>query len=176
MQLCMTLGHTHPLGVLQFLATESVALFCMAEEMQWASHGAIKAMELYDESIAVRTIAPWEPHIRVYITVGGGDPSKLQSPPSEGRVTLIHLLVTLTGVGVLCNTSRESLAVSQTRNCINSWKISIRRLHFVICMHPPAIINQLLGVNLQQAVILMGMTWRSPFQEGEGGFPQDNHL
>ena len=48
----------------------------MAEEMQWASHGAIKAMELCNESIAVRTVAPLEPHIRVYITVGGGDPSK----------------------------------------------------------------------------------------------------
>ena len=64
---------------------ELVALFHMVEEMQWASHGAIKAMELHDESIAIRTIAPSEPHIRVYITVGGGDPSKLQSLPSEGE-------------------------------------------------------------------------------------------
>ena len=42
-------------------------------------------MELHDESIAVRTVASLEPHIRAYITVGGGDPSKLQSPPSEGE-------------------------------------------------------------------------------------------
>ena len=33
-QICMTLGHIHPLGVLWYLATELVALFCMAEEMQ----------------------------------------------------------------------------------------------------------------------------------------------
>ena len=33
-EICVTLGHTHPLGVLWYLATESVALFCMTEEMQ----------------------------------------------------------------------------------------------------------------------------------------------
>ena len=76
MQICMTLGHTHPLGVLPFLAMELVALFCTPEEMQQASHGVIKVMELCNESIAIRTVAPLEPHIRKYITVGGGDCSK----------------------------------------------------------------------------------------------------
>ena len=66
MQLCMTLGHTHPLGVLQFLATELVALFRMAEEMQCASHGAIKVMELHDKLIAVRTIAPSDHQLHTY--------------------------------------------------------------------------------------------------------------
>ena len=32
-EICVTLGHSHPLGVLQYLATESVALFCTTEEM-----------------------------------------------------------------------------------------------------------------------------------------------
>ena len=82
-QICMTLGHIHPLGVLWYLATELVALFCMAEDMQQASCGAIKAMELHDELIAVKTIAPMEPHIKMYTSVGGGYPSKLQFPPSE---------------------------------------------------------------------------------------------
>ena len=27
-EICVTLGHTHPLGVLQYSATELVALFC----------------------------------------------------------------------------------------------------------------------------------------------------
>ena len=45
-QLCMTLGHVHPLGVLQYSTTELVILFHMADEMQWASCGAIKATEL----------------------------------------------------------------------------------------------------------------------------------
>ena len=70
-QLCMTLGHIHPLGVLQYLATESVALSHTVEEMQQASCGAIKAMELHNKPIAIKIVAPTEPHIRAYITVGG---------------------------------------------------------------------------------------------------------
>ena len=75
-QLCMMLGHIHPLGVLQYSTTESVALFCMAEEMQQASCGAIKAMELCNKPIAIKIVASTEPHIRACITVGGGYPSK----------------------------------------------------------------------------------------------------
>ena len=71
-QFCMTLGHIHPLGMLQYSATELVVLFHMVEEMQWASHGAIKAIELYNKLIAIKIVAPTEPHIRAYITVGGG--------------------------------------------------------------------------------------------------------
>ena len=74
--ICMTLGNAHPLGVLQYLVMESVALFCTTEEMQWASCTAIKAMELQDEPTAVQTIAPSEHHIRAYIAIVGGDPSK----------------------------------------------------------------------------------------------------
>ena len=33
-EICITLGHTHPLGVLRYSAMESVALFHMTEEMQ----------------------------------------------------------------------------------------------------------------------------------------------
>ena len=51
--ICMTLGHTHPLGLLWYLAIKSVALFHTTEEMQWASHSAKKAMELQDEPIAI---------------------------------------------------------------------------------------------------------------------------
>ena len=36
MQLCVTLGHIHSWVCFQYLGTESVALFCMAEEMQQA--------------------------------------------------------------------------------------------------------------------------------------------
>ena len=52
-QLCMTLGNIHLLGVLRYSATESVTLFCRAEEIQQASHGAMKAMELCDKPIAI---------------------------------------------------------------------------------------------------------------------------
>ena len=84
----------------------------------------------------------------------------------------MHHMVTLSGVGVLCDASRQSLETLQTRNCSNSWRISIRRLHFANCMQPPAILNQLPGVNPQGAVILMRMTRRSPSHEGEGGSPK----
>ena len=33
-KICVTLGHTHPLGVVWYLVTESVALFHTTEEMQ----------------------------------------------------------------------------------------------------------------------------------------------
>ena len=87
-------------------------------------------------------------------------------------MTLIHLLVILLQVEALHIASRQSLANLQIKSSVNSWRISARRLHFVSCMHPPAILNQHLGENHQGAVILMGITRRSPFQEGEGGFPK----
>ena len=43
----------------------------MVEEMQRASHGAIKVTELCNEPIAIKIVAPTEPHIRAYIAVGG---------------------------------------------------------------------------------------------------------
>ena len=52
-EICVTLGHTHPLGVLWYLAMELIALFHTTEEMQLASSSAIKAMELQDEPIAI---------------------------------------------------------------------------------------------------------------------------
>ena len=82
-EICLTLGHTHPMGVLQYFAMEWVALFCTTEEMQWASHGAIKAMELWSKLIAIRVIPPSKHHIRAYIAAG--EHSKLQSLPSEGE-------------------------------------------------------------------------------------------
>ena len=84
-EVCVTLGHTHSLGVLWYSMMELVALFHTTEEMQWVSHAAVKAMELQDEPIAMLTIAPLEHHIRAYIAIVGGDPSKPQSLPSEGE-------------------------------------------------------------------------------------------
>ena len=63
-EICVTLGHTHPLGVLWYSVTELVALFCTTEEMQHASCSAIKATELWDKPTAIQTMAPLEHHIR----------------------------------------------------------------------------------------------------------------
>ena len=116
-QFCIMLGHIHFLGVLQYSATESVVLFHTAEEMQWASCGAIKATKLCNEAIAIKIVAPTEPHIRAYITIGGGYPLNCDLQPQRKRMTQIHHLVTLTRVGVHCNASRQSLETSWTRNC-----------------------------------------------------------
>ena len=63
-QFCLMLGHIHPLGVLQYSATELVILFCRAEEIQWALHGAIKATELHNELITIKIVAPTEPQVK----------------------------------------------------------------------------------------------------------------
>ena len=143
----------------------------MVEEMQWASHGAIKATELHNEEIAIKIVAPTEPHIRAYITVGGGYPLNGNLCPQRKRMAQIHQLVILTGLGVHCNASRQSLKTSQTRNCGNLWRISVRRAPFANSMQPPAILNQLPGLNPLGAVTLMRMTRRSPSHEGESRFP-----
>ena len=174
--MCMTLGHTHPLGVLWYFLMELVALFHMTEDMQQASCSAVKATELPDEPLAIQTIAPSEHHVRAYIAVMGGDPSKPRSLPSEGEGDS-HLPTSNphTGGGTLHHLQAElgDLADQELHQLLED-------LHQEIPLHevhaPPANVNQLLGENHQGVVILMGMTRRSPFQEGEGGFPQDNHL
>ena len=81
-KMCIKLGHTHSLGVLHYSTMELVALFCSREEMQCATHGAVKAMEFQEEAIAIRAVAPSETHVKAYIIAVGGDSSKLQSPHS----------------------------------------------------------------------------------------------
>ena len=78
------------MGMLHYLAMELVALFHSTEDMQHTTHGAIKAMELWDKAIAIRAMAPSETHIRACMIAVGEDPSKPQSPPSEGGTPFIH--------------------------------------------------------------------------------------
>ena len=120
-------------------------------------------------------MAPLEHHIKVYIAVVGGDPSKLQSPPSEGWLCLINPLVTLTQVGGLHITSRQSLCNLADQELHQLMEDLCQEIALCELHAPPAILNQHLGENHQGAGIIMRMTRRSPFQEGEGGFPQDNH-
>ena len=84
-EICIRLGHTHPVGVLCYSVMELVALFWSTEDMQCTTCRAIKATVLQDEAIAIRAMAPSETQIRVYMIAVGGDPSKFQSPPSEGE-------------------------------------------------------------------------------------------
>ena len=87
MEICLRLGLTHPVGVLHYLAMESVPLFSYTEDIQCARHRAIKVTELRDKAIAIRAMAPSESHVRVYMIAVGGT---LQNPnlhPQRGRGT-----------------------------------------------------------------------------------------
>ena len=175
MEICIRLGHTHPVGVLCYLVTESVALFCSTEDMQCATHRAIKAMELQDKAIAIRAMAPSGTHIRVYMIAVGGDPSKLLSPPSEGDgeshsptdnphprgETLHH-----------CQAPLGDLAKHKLHQLMEDLcqEIALHELNAPPRSPPPMPWGHPSG-----AGILMRMTRRSPFWEGEGGFPQNNH-
>ena len=98
MEICIKKGHTHPLGVLHYSATESVFLFCTADELMCVSCSIVKVMELQDEAIMVEAMAPLEAHITTYRTVwhlkpskGDGEPHTppQRTPPSRG--TPCHL-------------------------------------------------------------------------------------
>ena len=45
-EICITKGHTHPLGVLHYSAMESVVLFHSTDELQCTTCATAKAMEL----------------------------------------------------------------------------------------------------------------------------------
>ena len=45
-KICVKKGHTHPLGVVHYLATESIVLFSTMEDLNHASHGLVEVMEL----------------------------------------------------------------------------------------------------------------------------------
>ena len=45
-EICMKKGHTHPLGVLCYLAMESIILFSTTEDLNCASCGLVDMMEL----------------------------------------------------------------------------------------------------------------------------------
>ena len=45
-EICVKKGHIHPLGVLHYLAMESIVLFGTAEDLKQASHSLVDVMEL----------------------------------------------------------------------------------------------------------------------------------
>ena len=97
-EICVKKGHTHPLGVLHYLAMESIILYSTTEDLKHASHGLVDVMELQNDAIMVATLAPMEAHIASFTmvwhlkpTIGDGEPHTppQQTPPSGG--TLHHL-------------------------------------------------------------------------------------
>ena len=173
-EMCIKMGHTRPLGVLHYSAMELVALFCSTKDMQCTTHGAIKATELAVKAIAIRAVAPSETHVKAYIIAVGGDSSKLQSPPSEEEgephsptdnphtsgETPHHLQVEL---GKLTDHELHHLVEDLC------WEITFHELNA-----PQEALHQHYGSTHQGAGKPKRVMGRSPFQEREGGFPQDN--
>ena len=90
-EICITMGHIHPLGVLHYSATESVILFHSTYGLQYTICGIMKAMELQGEAITVK--APSEACTKAYLVTlclnpsnGEGElhASPEQTPSSRG--------------------------------------------------------------------------------------------
>ena len=67
--ICVQKSHTHPLGVLWYLAAESVILFGTMEDLNQANHTLLDVTELHDEAITVQTMALLEAHVATFTSV-----------------------------------------------------------------------------------------------------------
>ena len=87
MEICMKKGHTHPLGVLHYLATESIILFSTTEELKCESCSLVDVTELQNDGFMLKTLAPLEAHIAAYTTVWHSKPTigdgELHTPPQQ---------------------------------------------------------------------------------------------
>ena len=119
-EICIKKGHTYPLGVLHYSATELVVLFHSLDELQCATCRIIKTTKFQGEAITVRAMAPLEAYVTVYIVM-------LHRNPSNGeRESCIHLPNKLPQVGEHCIISKQNL---ETLLTTSSWKTTCRKLH-----------------------------------------------
>ena len=94
-EICITVGHIHPLGVLCYSTTELVVLFHTTDKLQHATCRMVKAMEFWDEAITVKAMAPSEAHTKVYLVTLCLNPQMgrencmqlLNRPPKQGNAT-----------------------------------------------------------------------------------------
>ena len=80
-EICITKGHTPPLGVLHYCAMELVVLFHSMDELQCTTHGIVKMTELWEDAITVKAMAPSEAHIKVYLATLHSNPSNGEGEP-----------------------------------------------------------------------------------------------
>ena len=160
-EICVMKGHTHPLGVLHYSATELVGLFHSTDELQCATCRIVKVTELQGEAITVKAMAPSEAHIKAYLAMSHLNPSngegELCTPPQQtpqSRGTPHHLQVEL---GDLANHKLHQLMEDLTQE-IAQCKVNM----------PPAVPLQKHGYAHWGVGTLRRMIGRSPFQEGEG--------
>ena len=68
-ELCITMGHTHPLGVLCYLAVESIILFSTTGDLKQVSHSLVDVTELQNNALMIKTMAPFKAHIATFMSV-----------------------------------------------------------------------------------------------------------
>ena len=99
MEICIRRAHAHPLGMLQYLAVESVILFSTTEELNRATCNLTDVTVLHKEAITVWTMALLEAHVAAFAMVwcskpttgdGGLHTPPQQTPPSEGTLHHLH--------------------------------------------------------------------------------------
>ena len=124
MEICVKKGHTHPLGVLHYSAIESVILFHTADELMHVSCRIVELMELQDEAITVKAMAPSEAHITAYMTVW-------HLKPQKGMESCTHLPNKLPQVGEDHAICKQTLVTLLTMNCGSLWRTYTKKLHNV---------------------------------------------
>ena len=169
MEICMKKGHTHPLGVLCYLAMESVVLFSTTEDLKQVSCSLVNIMELWNDAIMIMTLAPTEAHMAAFTMVWHSKPTlgdgelhtpPQQTPPSGG--ILHHLQVEL---GDLDDHKLQQLVEDLTQE-MAQLKLTV----------PPSNPLQMNGYAHWAVESPRRMTRRSPFQEEEGGVHWGNPL
>ena len=115
-EICMKKGHTHPLGMLCYLAMESIVLFSTTEDLKCASHGLVDVTELQNDAITVVTWAPVEAHKATFIMVWHSKPTTGDGEPHHSSHN------NLPQVGEHCIATKQSLVTSMTTSCGSLWK------------------------------------------------------
>ena len=168
-EICIMMGHTHPLGVLHYSTTELVVLFQSTDQLQCATHRIMKATDLQGDAITVRAMAPSEAHIKAYhlmlhVNTANGE-GELPTSPEQ----------TSSSKGMLCHLQAElgNLADHELQQLMEDLRQEIALCNENV---PPSSPLQIHGYAHQEVGIPRKMTRRSPFQEGEGGVHQGNPL
>ena len=76
------------MGALCYLVTKSIMLFQSVDDMKHTTCRAIKATVLHEEAIVIRVSPPSTTHMRAYMAVVGGEPSRTQPSHSDGKEVL----------------------------------------------------------------------------------------
>ena len=151
-------------------------LFHTTDELQITTHRVLKALTLCDETIKVQTSPPSAAHMWAYMAVVNGKLSGTQPLPSNGEEGH-HLSPSNPHPGGRTPQHLQANFGDVTDNEL--WQLMeelCREIALWELNAPPESHHKHLGGILWEMGILMQITGRSPFQEGEGGFPHSNHF